>query len=25
MNGRGEVARTDITPDPLLDERFKGM
>jgi hypothetical protein len=24
MNGRGEVARADNSPDPLLDERFKG-
>jgi hypothetical protein len=25
MNGRGEVALTDNSPDPVLDERFKGM
>jgi hypothetical protein len=24
MNGRGEVAQTGNSPDPLLDERFKG-
>jgi len=25
LNGRGEVARTGNTPDPLLDDRSKGM
>ena len=25
MNGRGEVAQTDNSPDPVLDERFKGQ
>jgi hypothetical protein len=25
LNGRGEVARTDNSPDPVLDDRSKGM
>jgi hypothetical protein len=25
FNGRGEVRRTDNTPDPVLDDRSKGL
>jgi hypothetical protein len=25
FNGRGEVVRTENTPDPLLDDRSKGL